>query len=174
MTKPTRIEEVVANKIRLSYDPVRGFLCSYEGLAKEICQLFPQPLPTTLDKVCPNGVDGLMSGHDGEKGIRVPCIICKGTGKLPQPLDDKELREKIEELKETLCYAVHAWERGDISYDIFQLIDDDITDQILIILQPKIEEAKREERERITEEVLKPLLERIKEVERDLKALKGG
>ena len=67
---------------------------------------------------------------------------------LPQPLDNKELREKIKDW----------WVNKDKTWCIYQRCQDYedgcgycIADQILALPQPKIEEAKREERERIGE-----------------------
>ena len=61
---------------------------------------------------------------------------------FPQPLDEKELREKIERILDELLFSPSENEGG--SYELSRCID-----QILALLQPKIEEAKREERERI-------------------------
>ena len=65
---------------------------------------------------------------------------------FPQPLDDKELREKIAiEFFKTDCpygewiYATELHKEKCLAK----------ADQILALLQPKIEEAKKEERERI-------------------------
>ena len=38
---------------------------------------------------------------------------------------------------------VQAWERDNISYEVFQLIDSDVTDQILALIIPDIEETKK-------------------------------
>lgn len=66
--------EKIAEKINLM--PKDGY-CYGRDIADQILSLSGE-----TDEVCLNGVDGLMSGNDGEKSIRVPCIICKGTGTI--------------------------------------------------------------------------------------------
>ena len=68
----------------------------------------------------------------------------------PQPLDDKELREKIG----ISIRKYHDWNRSRGELFTFEML----LDQILALLQPKIEEAKRQKddewKERLKQEIL--------------------
>ena len=118
-------------------------------------------------------------------------LIFNGYGKLPQPLDDKELRIALAKLI--------LWQRWDNEYDFERNEPDynqmeeaweDTTDDtqnaylkwadciILALLSPKIEEAKREERERIERKMCRATTAHILRgyrwiFEDDWQALKG-
>lgn len=121
------IEEKVLTKLKaiwqagncIKYKPDEVPVASLRDVAYGICQLFPQPLD--------DNIKGRLSLWE-EDG--------KAVGELTmnkQPLDDKELREKLARKP----VETHKY-KGD------RYLTLDCIDQILALLQPKIEEARRE------------------------------
>lgn len=146
-----------------------------ETEAHKLCQLFPQPLPdepfSTRCGDCPDlhfemrcsvahrtehlwkcGVLGEELIKNDAHGVRKhhDCPRLQ----FPQPLDDKELREKAL-LARKECEDVEHKEGEHLNW--CRPILKAQRDKALALLQPKTEEAKREERERVLEIVVKEL-----------------
>lgn len=62
-----------------------------------------------------------------------------------------KIEEKISSYTELLCFAVHAWERKEISDDEFSLYDLYVTDQILKLFEEEKREIFREIEEEYTQ-----------------------
>ena len=69
-----------------------------------------------------------------------------GYGKLPQPLDGKELKEKALSILE-------AWQDAGTDYIISDSFLGVVNEIYFALLQPKMEEARRQEREKRTHRV---------------------
>jgi len=146
-----RIEEVKKILAQYTLDTrEKAFNARATEVAKRICQLFPQP----LDEVCPE------CGGDGriykclDRCFSNRCPKCNGYGKMPQPLDDKKLREKIAKFlyDNFNTTSKGSWIQLPELNEVRQwwLMK---ADQILALLQPKIEEANCLQKEPVTDKI---------------------
>lgn len=165
-----RIEE--AKKILDSWCKERvGIGCPYNYdcerrscntlLARQICQLFPQPLDGIKHPQC-NHKDKRCSNMEKQKGVDYGRCLLRNSwdcpfGFSPQPLDDKGLREKIEAMRKESAFCPDIGDK--LGYcGKYSNCDDCIWAYTLVLLQPKIEEARIDEQERLLR-YLKGLLE---------------
>ena len=105
-----------------------------------------------VKKICPRCKGtGRIIWHDRQSGsefkgmdIERPCPDCQ---LFPQPLDDKELRDKIA----NVSFSFGFTGRGMTQKTIREVLPLLAIDQILALLQPKIEEARAQGKKRAVE-----------------------